>query len=530
MAHSLAQPHNTRLLAVYLYLRVIVGLLLLALQLTSSSHTVLGSREAGTFVWTVTIYIAVSVLTSAIWPPNSLRLSHHRLVGSLLFDISCMLILLLSSGGVASGLGYLVIVYVAIAGIFLPGRLGLAFAAIASVVIIGDSIYAIWANSSADKDLFAAGILGIVLFATAISFQFLTNKIRISDLAAATQSAYAEHLQKLAQAIITRMRTGVIVMDEQGRIELINESALQLMDLPPSPSYRQKQLQEISSLKNIVEEWLADPTTKPAKIHSLASGNQVRISTALLSLGQNQRTVFYIEDNRALTQQAQHLKLASLGRLTASIAHEIRNPLGAISHASQLLAESTDIQDGDKRLLAIILQHTQRVNQIIENTLSMSRRKEVQASVIDLCQWLPTFKETYQQGNNAHINLLLPTSPLLIRIDSSHLSQVLTNLCDNGARYNHKTTGNLEVTVHAANNANSDTAFIEIIDQGPGINEADLADIFNPFYTTDAQGTGLGLYICKELCEINQANLMHKATTDGTTCFRIDFSHHQRMN
>ncbi|MDZ7924076.1 MAG: ATP-binding protein [Marinagarivorans sp.] len=519
--------HSTRLLAVYLYLRVIIGLLLLALQLTGNKTVLQNIDDINMFVWATVSYIAVCVLTTAIWPPRSLSTSLHRLVGSLLFDISIMLVLFLASGGVASGLGYLLIVYVAIAAIFFPGHLGLSFAAFASVVILGDTVYSVILQGKNEKDLFASGILGGVLFATSLAFQFLTEKIRISDSLAAAQSAYAEHLQKLAQAIITRMRTGIIVMDQDGKIELINDSALQLMDLPANHSDRPKQLQEISILAN---EWLSNPTTKPSKIQTLGSGNQVRISTAILDLGDNKRTVFYIEDNRALTQQAQQLKLASLGRLTASIAHEIRNPLGAISHASQLLGESTHIDTADQRLIKIILQHTQRVNQIIENTLAISRRKEVQSAPFELIEWLTQFIETYQQGNHAKVTLLTDTTELPIRADKSHLAQVLTNLCDNGARYNHKTTGDLEVVIKVGVNRNNDTAYIEVIDQGEGISDAYLGEIFNPFFTTDSQGTGLGLYISKELCEINQATLIHKKTDEGHTCFRIDFSHHLRMH
>ncbi len=530
MSNNDLPSHSTRLLAVYLYLRVIIGLLLLALQLTGNKTVLQNIEDIDMFVWATVSYICVCLLTTAIWPPRSLSTSLHRLVGSLLFDISIMLVLFLASGGVASGLGYLLIVYVAIAAIFFPGRLGVAFAAFASVVILSDTLYSVILQGKNEKDLFASGILGTVLFATSLAFQFLTEKIRISDSLAAAQSAYAEHLQKLAQAIITRMRTGVIVMDQEGKIELINDSALQLMDLPASQSYRHTQLQEISALASLANEWLANPTAKPSKIHTLSSGNQVRISTAVLDLGSNIRTVFYIEDNRALTQQAQQLKLASLGRLTASIAHEIRNPLGAISHASQLLGESTSIDAADQRLITIILQHTQRVNQIIENTLAISRRKEVQSTPFELVDWLKPFIETYQQGNQTKIRLIVEDSELPIRADKSHLAQVLTNLCDNGARYNHKATGVLEVTLKAGLNDNNDTAYIEVIDQGEGISDANLNEIFNPFFTTDSQGTGLGLYISKELCEINQATLTHKTTPEGHTCFRVDFSHHLRMH
>lgn len=526
--------HNSSLLRVYLILRVIIGLFLLALQMTSSLHTVLGSESFGTFTWTIALYIFVCVCTILIWPPEKLLHSQHRLIGSLLFDVSIMLILLHASGGVSSGLGYLLIVYIAIAAIFMRGHIGYSYAALATVVILGDSIYYTIATHSSDKDLFASGVLGGVLFGTTFTFQFLTERIRTSDLAAATHSAYAEQLQKLAQAIITRMRTGVIVLDEAGAIELINDSAMQLMDLAQSSNGYQNKSPQLAILNHFIHEWLTHSAGKPSKIHTLPSGQEVRINSATLELGDTKQTVLYIEDNRALTQKAQQMKLASLGRLAASIAHEIRNPLGAISHASQLLQESEKTSPEDLRLVDIILQHSARVNQIIENTLSISRRQEAQIISLDLAIWLKDFKRTYEQGTDAQVDLHINSSPLLVRVDTAHLSQVLTNLCDNGARYNAAKNGEQKVTLIADYNSNTTTAFIEVIDRGPGIPEEQVNDIFNPFFTTDEKGTGLGLYISRELCEINQAHLIHKtkstAIAGTVTCFRIDFSHHQRMN
>ncbi len=532
--NSIRPLHDMRLLTVYQILRVVIGLFLLALQLTSNLHSVLGSESHTTFVWTTVSYISVCVLTTLIWPPDKLRYSQHRLVGSLLFDISAMLILLHASGGLSSGLGYLLIIYTAIASIFIQGRLGYIYAALSTVVIIGDSIYGTLSQQSTDKDLFSAGILGAVLFATTFIFQLLTEKIRTSDLAAAAQSAYAEQLQKLAQAIITRMRTGVIVVDQAGNIELINDSALQLLDLPRNTITRPTHLNEIKALKLSPDMWQETPIHKNTQNYTLESGQQVRISPAIIPLGHTDRIALYIEDNRALTQQAQHLKLASLGRLTASIAHEIRNPLGAISHASQLLQESQHIAAEDIRLVDIILQHTQRVNHIIENTLSISRRKVVQAVSINLSEWLDEFKVIYEQGSQATLQLHILKPNLCIRADPAQLSQILTNLCDNGARYNAEKTGENTVFLFADENNNNDTCFIEIIDKGHGIPPDQVDEIFNPFFTTDAKGTGLGLYICQELCEMNQAHLFYKPEPDrlpgGVTCFRIDFSHFQRMN
>jgi two-component system sensor histidine kinase PilS (NtrC family) len=114
-------------------------------------------------------------------------------------------------------------------------------------------------------------------------------------------------------------------------------------------------------------------------------------------------------------------------------------------------------------------------------------------------------------------------------MDQTHLSQVLTNLLDNGLRYSRQHTGTARVTLRVNKSRNDDISYLEVIDYGPGIRDDQLAQVFDPFYTTEERGSGLGLYISKELCEINQASLHYHRTADGKSCFRIDFSHFQRM-
>jgi two-component system sensor histidine kinase PilS (NtrC family) len=237
----------------------------------------------------------------------------------------------------------------------------------------------------------------------------------------------------------------------------------------------------------------------------------------------------FVEDTRSIAQQAQQLKLASLGRLTASIAHEIRNPLGAISHAVQLLQESEAITQIDRRLCDIIYQHAKRVNHIVENTLALSRRKDTQVSLIDLHVWLQQFIENYTSHQQAEIILDLENGTLPLRVDTTNLQQILVNLVDNGLRYSKQQIGVPKVILRGGVNQSNDNVFLEVIDFGPGIEGEQLQKIFEPFFTTEELGTGLGLYICKELCEINQASLYYFKTTRGESCFRIDFPHHLRM-
>lgn len=520
---------NVTLIKIYLYFRTVLAALLVSMFILAPANNIFGTVHPNLFLWTAAAYLLVCITTFIFRPPDRLNDAFNQIIVSLTIDVLSILMLLHASGGVESGLGYLLLIFVAMAGIFIRGQMGIAFAAMTSLFVMGETVYLLQFSNYDSKSVFSAGSLGILLFCTVFAFQFLTEKIRTSNLEALTQARYAEHLQKLAQAIVTRMRTGILVVDGAGRIELINDSALQLLDLPLGADYSGVLINEVASLQAIVTEWQDNPAGGPPKVLELRAGQRARISFSTLDLGSSSRIVIYLEDHRVMAQHAQQLKLASLGRLTASIAHEVRNPLGAISHAAQLLAESTSITKEDLRLTEIIHQHSLRVNHIVESTLSLSRRKEPQPEALNLNLWMPRFLTQYQTGQNLDIDLQMESQQHLIKIDPTHLSQVLTNLLDNGIRYSQKATGKARVLVRVNQSQNDETHYIDIIDFGGGISEDQLPQIFDPFYTTDAKGSGLGLYISKELCEINQANLHYRRTSEGHSCFRIEFSHYQRM-
>jgi two-component system sensor histidine kinase PilS (NtrC family) len=255
----------------------------------------------------------------------------------------------------------------------------------------------------------------------------------------------------------------------------------------------------------------------------------------MTALGSEARagTLIFLEDTARMAQQAQQLKLASLGRLTASIAHEIRNPLGAISHAEQLLTESTDSEAstdaGDKRLLEIIHTNTARVNDIIENVLQLSRRDLSMPEDLPLKDWLQDFIQEFvhsQKCDPADVALYLEPEDCTVHMDASQLHQVLWNLCQNGLRHSQDYPGQPKLELHGGIAADSRKAFLDIIDHGPGVPPEARQNIFEPFFTTESKGSGLGLYIARELCECNQARLSYVAIPTGGACFRIEFADH----
>lgn len=521
--------HNPQILKVYLYYRLLLGLILYSMYEAELAPKVLGTEYPDLFWLTSFFYILICFGALFVFRAEQLRHSFNRITGLLVIDLFALLLLIYASGGPESGLGYLLLVNTAMASIFLRGRLSLAYASIITIFVIAQAVYQSQTSGNYSQNMFAAGSLGILIFLSSIAFTYLTERIRQSDSKAIEQAQYAKHLEKLAKLIVARMRTGVIVIDEENKIELINDSALQLLDISPNGHYINTSIEEISNLKDLILTWRAYPIVGIPKVHQLRAGQEVRISFSRLGNGLEERTLLYLEDYRTIAQHAQQLKLASLGTLTASIAHEVRNPLGAISHAAQLLQESDELPKEDHRLIEIILQHSDRVNQIINNTLVLSRRKEPNAERVDLEKWLHNFQEEYSIRRHATILLTQISENAQTKFDPTHLNQVITNLVDNGVRYSQENIGESKIEIRYGVSDNEETAFLEVIDYGKGVDEKNLQTIFEPFFTTEQHGTGLGLYICKELCEINQATLHYKKNELGQSCFRINFSHHQRV-
>jgi two-component system sensor histidine kinase PilS (NtrC family) len=239
-------------------------------------------------------------------------------------------------------------------------------------------------------------------------------------------------------------------------------------------------------------------------------------------------TLIFLEDASTATQQAQQLKLASLGRLTASIAHEIRNPLGAISHAADLLAEAPELSTADQRLTTIIKNHTGRINAIIEDVLNLGRRDKSHSELFELTPWLREFSEEFLRGEGEVSDAIAwhcDEPQLQCYFDPNHLRQILTNLCQNGLRHA-SGTDNPRVEL-ISGSLNEEWGYLDIIDHGPGIAEEQRGNIFEPFYTTESSGTGLGLYIARELAICNQAQLRYLPGKDTGSRFRLHFARHR---
>ena len=275
-----------------------------------------------------------------------------------------------------------------------------------------------------------------------------------------------------------------------------------------------------------LSDWDPEQHIPPKPFRPMAGGRELTAGFSLLGENNKGGAVIFLEDTATVTQQAQQMKLASLGRLTASIAHEIRNPLGAISHAEQLLKESSDIPRADRRLIDIISTNTRRVNEIIENILQLSRRGRSLPKEFLLKPWLEQFIGELARTLNLPdgvLQLQIDPDSTLIRTDPSQFRQVFVILCENSIKHFDREREALSIQISGGITRESGGPFVDIIDNGPGIAPEHVRQMFEPFFTTRNAGTGLGLYIAKELCEANRLGLDYIPVPGGGSCFRITF-------
>lgn len=442
-------------------------------------------------------------------------------------DIIAIVTLMHASGGVRSGLGMLLVINISLTSLFLPLRVTLLFAAAASLAVLGEQVYSELSQPDFSPAFLQAGILGMLFFAFAALTSNITRRLRESELLASQKSRELESAVQMNEHIIRSMRTGIMVVTADGQVQMANHAAASLL----GNIYLEAMmpLAKISpALHERFRQWLnGDDTSSQQPIgqsHGLPD-LQAGFSIIEPDLGKASRTLVFLEDASQLNQRFQQVKLASLGRLTASIAHEIRNPLAAINHAAQLL-EETQEDSADLKLTGIINTQVQRLNGIIENVLHLSRQQRGTPGAIELRNWLLSFRDEFchsQQIPLQQINIEIQPEDTCILFDTGNLHQVLWNLCANAISHYGKNISTLSISLQGGYSQDLKQPFLDVIDNGPGISEKAEQHIFEPFFTTHKDGTGLGLYITKEVMESNRAKIHHIELPIHGTCFRLQF-------
>lgn len=427
--------------------------------------------------------------------------------------------------GMDSGIASLLVMNIACGGVLFPLSSALVFAAAASAA--GFLLFS-WdvqrTGGLPERSVGEVGLFVLIYFAVTGLAQLLQSEVTQRQRVVERQESDLAGLSQLNDLIIQRMRTGVLVLLGE-RIVRFNEAAWVLLASPP-PNASLALADRSAELAARFRHWRQTGDNDEQAL-SVADGTP-EVVPRFVGVPQSGEplTIVFLEDTSMVSRQAEELTLSSLGRLSASIAHEIRNPLGAISHASQLLAESEQLSQSDQHLLGIVRKHCLRMNAIIENILQLSRRKRARPESLVLEAWIQEFAQEFRAvqplGEDRLEVAVEPGLPAIV-FDPDQLQQVVWNLTKNAMRYGRKPGEPASVWIRARRLESTGATVLEVCDAGPGIDPRVAAQIFEPFFSTGEQSTGLGLYIAAQICSANQASIDHVPAPEGGACFRITF-------
>ena len=517
-----------RSLQLYNGYRVLITLLFLVLQGWLSLESSLQDLSSDLYSTLTLAYFIFSII-SAIFTWLEKPDIDISLPTQIIIDIGFIVLLMHAQQGSQSSIGLLLIIAIASASLISVGRLALFYAAIASIGILLEHTYRILFIDSSSSNYTSAVLLSLGCFATAWLAYSLAKRSQQSELLASQRGIDVQNMAQINALITHEMDDGVLVVDHTFKIkhhniqaEVMLDNSLMSENNTEQSLWLAKTLDEVSpDLHNTLQTWMKDTE------HTLdfAVPNILKLNTAsrelrlrFLQIGENrqQGAVIFIEDWSHMQTQAHQVKLAALGRLTANIAHEIRNPLSAISHANQLLQEE-DNDPAVQRMLQIISDNVQRVDQIIKDVLELNRRDRTNQEIIHLENFITDFYAQFCAVEKIPTNcfkLELKNADTLVSFDRRHLNQILWNLCKNGWRHSLHAENSLTLVVFVS--TKTQIVHIEVSDDGEGIPESIRNHLFEPFFTTEKTGTGLGLYIARELADANGAKLQYKTSGSGT--------------
>ena len=427
--------------------------------------------------------------------------------------------------GAAPGVAMMLLFNVGAAALLVPLPLAMSVATAAGCAVVGEFLWSAVDSASGERPMAEVLMFTVSFLAMATVSHLLGRQMRESHAEAGLRAAEVANLNEINGLIIRRMRTGVLLVDGSGFVRLANEAALMLLgDADLAADGKPRNVRDIApDLAARLAAWRNEGATSDAPIMLGGAEGEVEILPRFARLlVDGETTLVFLDDTSMVSRRAESLTLAAMGRFSASLAHEIRNPLAAISYATQLLEESNNLDESDKRLLQIVHQQCMRTNGIVESVLGLARRERAQPENLDLVIFARRFLDEYLETvppDLDEIKLSAGVASLPVLVDPRHLQQVLTVLVQNSLRYGRMPGQPARVILRVEKRG--DQPVVEVLDRGPGIPDGVLAQLFRPFFTTSEHGTGLGLYIARELCRANSANLEYVSVPAGGACFRV---------
>jgi two-component system sensor histidine kinase PilS (NtrC family) len=499
---------------------VLAGLLLLLGSVDELSTLIDKHGDRPLFAEVALAYLLLAlafVVAASLWQ----RWFDVQFLGQVFTDLLLLTVLMHAAGGPGSGIGVLLVAAVGGAAVLSTPLLAAFFAASATLLVLGESVWRALESEPVDATAFVpAALVSAACFVTAALVNRLAIRLAAQESLARQRGADLRGQLAITQLVISELPQGVVVLDARGRVRTMNRSAQKLLGTTGPWPVLERLVQASSAATRAggaaphdVEPVELSLGTESGKASSDDAGHRVRVRFLRPETSAQADTVLVIEDQHEVEERARQLKLASMGRLSASIAHEIRNPLAAIRYANGLLAEQV-AQPAQQRLARIVEDNSVRIDRIVEDVLSIARRDRPTLERIDVARFLETLVPEFVTLSGAQPSRIeaVVGADAPLEFDSRHLRLVLVNLMTNALRYATQSAGALRLEWRRGQ---GDRLEFRVADDGPGLPAEMLEHVFEPFFTTEARGTGLGLYLAREFCIANQAELRYERAGPG---------------
>jgi len=473
--------------------------------------------------------LAIGLCLVTAWRRRQLLL---QLTAGIAADIVVITILYVAAGGARSGLAILYLFPLAGSAVLAPMILALFFTSLVALALLGESAYQLL-NLPSESTISQAGLYGAAFFAAVYVLNRLAARLIRQEQLAMQRSMDLKVQQAINQLVIADMEDGVLVIGPDTTVFTVNPAAERMLGLAGAGVDRHARLDGIPWLAPIADAYFVwagsagDGASQAFVVLKPAEEPTAHLRLRFASIGSepgagNDRIVVFLQDVSEIENRAQQLKLASMGRLTASIAHEVRNPLSAISHANSLLGE--DATDPVQlRLINIVSDNVGRLNRMIEDILRLARKAHPGDEPVRPAELVPQIVEEFRecqalQPGLIHIGMMDEGRVLF---DPLHLREVIVNLLSNALRYASGRDASIRLFM-VADGAHRRELHVQ--DDGAAMPPEVRAHLFEPFYTTSSKGTGLGLYVARELCLNNGAMLDYEYRSDSWTQAQADAS------
>lgn len=527
LAYNALYDDPWKLLGLYSIYKLVLASILIFAKTSILSSIEVNNFAPELFDLAINMYLFIAIINAL-----AVYLQHPdfevQLYTNILVDIIILMVLIYSSISLSNSFSLLMIIPLFSINLFRPSQYSLLIAAMSVIGILAITIVHSSDGVKDSNEIIQTGLVCLFLLCCAWFASIWARKANDAAALVKRRELDIANLSQLNRSILDELQSGILVVEQSGAIKHINSSAWKILGKPDN--WRSQPLSQFApELNKHLQIWLDNICPKIISC-DIRHQHSMELRTRFTQLGTKDKamTLINIEDMRELRERLQDAKLASLGQLTANIAHEIRNPLGAISHSAQLLSESENLDKIDQRMVQIIQSNSNRMNMTIESVLNLSRKKNPKQERILLHQWLREFLDDFIMQSKLDMNqikLFVSPPECTVNFDAAHLNQVLWNLCRNALKYaKPNEPNNLKLEIQAGLPDHSRDVILNVIDNGAGLDEEKQKHLFEPFFTTSDSGTGLGLFMSRELCLSNGCSLDYHPVPNGGSCFRLVFT------